>query len=298
MEDFYKRLGISKGASDKEVRQAYRKNARKHHPDVNPGNPAAEEEFKKINEAYEVLSDPDKRKSYDKYGEQWKYAEQMDQAQADNRGAYSRWSSYENGDARFDTSGIPADDFFANIFSEVRHTRPSPVRYSAELTLEEAYSGTIRHIELAPNGPAGPYRKLEVKIPPGVDTGSKVRIPADNGRAQQIYLDVTVRPHPRFRRSGADLHEEIEVSLADAVLGGEVAAPTMVGRVMLTIPPESQNGQIFRLSGQGMPRLNNPNSKGDLFATMKVALPKGLTEEERELFQHLRDLRSAKERAA
>jgi DnaJ-class molecular chaperone len=189
-------------------------------------------------------------------------------------------------------------DFFADIFAGMEDVRPSTTRYPVQLTLEEASSGVIRYIEMTSEGRGSEPRKLEVKIPPGVDTGSKVRIPPGEGRNRQIYLEITVRPHARFRRSGSDLNEEVEVPLADAVLGSEVAVPTLTGRVMLTIPPETQNGQVFRLSGQGMPHLNLPATKGDLLATVKVVLPKDLNEEERQLFEQFKELRSTRRPSA
>ncbi len=297
MEDFYARIGISRDGSEKEIRQAYRKKARQLHPDLNPGNTEAEEEFKKINEAYEVLSDPDKRKSYDKYGDNWRYADQLEQSQGDGHGFHGRRYSYGDDNTVFNFSSIPTNDFFADIFSGAGDLGASQARFSAELTLEEAFAGTVRLVETSSGRQGGP-RKLEVKIPPGVDTGSKVRIPAGNNRGQQIYLHVTVKDHRRFRRSGADLMAEVEVPLSDAVLGGEAAVQTMTGSVMLAIPPETPNGQTFRLSGQGMPYLKDGKRRGDLLVTASVVLPKGLTEEERDLFRQVRELRYAREKKA
>lgn len=298
MENFYTVLGVVKDASDKDLRQAYRKQARQYHPDLNPDDRDAEEMFKKINEAYEVLSDPENRKSYDKYGENWKHAEQLDRAYTGRQAAHSRRYSYDDGGSAFDFSRIPNGGLFADLFSGMEEVRPSTARHPVQLSLEEAFYGAVRFVELSSSGRDAKPRKLEVKIPPGVDTGSRVRISAEDGRNSQIYLEVTVRSHSRFRRTGHDLHEEFEVSLADAVLGNEVAVPTLTGQVMLTIPPETQNAQIFRLSSQGMPQLNRLETRGDLLATVKVVLPQDLIEEEKKLFQQLKDLRCARRNPA
>ena len=293
MEDLYGVLGVSRSASDKEIRQAYRRLARQYHPDVNPGNEESEGKFKGINEANEVLSDPDKRRKYDKYGDNWKYADQIEQAQASRGGDFSHWFSEGDGPVSFsDFGGVPTGDLFDTLFSGRRGFQRSTLQYPVEVSLVEALDGAIRYLEIAGANPHRPSTRLEVKIPPGVDNGSKVRIPAGDGRRQDIYLQVTVRPHPRFRRTGPDLFTEVEILLADMVLGGEVAVPTLKGRVMLTIPPETQNGQSFRLAGQGMPRLGTPNIRGDLYSTVKVVLPGSLSDRERGLFQELKEIRS------
>ena len=292
MENYYTVLGIAKGASEKEIRQAFRRLARQYHPDVNPENAEAEEKFKIINEANEVLSDPDKRRRYDRYGENWKYADELDRAQASRGEDFSRWFSEGHmPTATFDFGGLSGGDMFEELLRGRRGFGRSTVEYSVKISLEEAFNGTTRHMEFPDPDGLSPARRIEVKVPPGVDNGSRVHIAAGDGRSQEFYLKISVSPHGRFRRTGADLHTDVEISLTDMVLGGEVPVPTLNGRVMLTVPPETQNGQTFRLAGQGMPRLNRPNSRGDLHATVKAVLPRGLTDEERRLFQELKGLR-------
>ena len=288
MTNYYDVLGVPKSATEKDIRQAYRKLARRHHPDVNSGDKKAEEKFKQINEAHTVLSDPDKRRNYDKYGDNWAHADQMDEAAAQaGRGGTFRWSNFGDPDLSFRVDGGPGgifDQLFQNLGQDLR--RPA-AEYPVEITLKEAYQGATRLLGL----PSG--RRLEVKVPPGVDNGSRVHIPAGASQQGDIYLNVSVKPHPRFQRQGPDLYTEVEVRLEEAVLGGEVTVPTLGSRVALTIPPESQNGRRFRLSGQGMPRLSQPDRRGDLYATIKVKLPTGLTTEEQDLFRQLKELRAA-----
>ena len=303
MPNYYDVLGISRSAEEKDIRQAYRKLARQYHPDVNPGDKSAEERFKQINEAHSVLSDPEKRRKYDKYGDQWQYADQLDQAetQARSRGGRTtyQWSNFSADEpaVTFETgpgagTGVGSGNIFENLFRNLGQDlrQPTTAEYPVEVTLEEAAEGTTRLMELSGG------RRLEVKIPPGVDNGSRVHIPAGRGRDANLYLVVTVQPHPVFERKGRNLYRDIEVPLEDAVLGGEITVPTMRSRVALTIPPETQNGQRFRLAGQGMPALNQPLSRGDLYVTIKVKLPTGLTPEEKALFQQLKDLRAARRR--
>ena len=297
MEDFYGLLGVSRSATEKEIRQAFRRLARKHHPDVNPGDSEAEEKFKAINEAYQVLSDPDKRRKYDKYGENWQQADQLEQGEAFRSGGFSDLFS-RRGTATFnpDFGGVYDGGIFDEMLSGLRGRGQgrSRVHLTLEISLEEAFTGTSRRLDISGAGDGTKPRRIEAEIPPGVDTGSRIRLATGNGRQGEIYLDITVRPHATFRRSGTDLHTEVTVPALDAVLGGEVAVPTLNSKVMLTIPPETQNEQNFRLAGQGMPQLNSPGSKGDLHATVKVVLPKDLEQKERELFQEIRDSLSAR----
>ena len=296
MESYYDLLGISKRATEKEIRQAYRKLARQYHPDVNPENKEAEETFKRINEANEVLSDPETRRKYDQYGSNWKYADQMPPKwQTQDFGQGERWqrrSAEGPFGSIFDLGDLSTGDLLGDLFSSFRGTHSSSSPVSVEVTLEEAYNGTTRLIEIREDSPGAPPHRLEVKIPPGVNNGSKIRISSEHGNLREIILKVSVRPHPSFKRKGADLYTEIAVPLADAVLGGEASVPTLNGQVMLTLKPETQNQQLIRLAGKGMPHLDRFNVKGDLYAKVEITLPNNITEKERELFQELRELRT------
>ena len=280
-DNYYQTLGIKRDASDKEVKQAFRRLARKYHPDVNPGDKASEAKFKEVNQAYEVLSDPEKRRKYDQFGQNWKYADQFPQGgfQAHSAGATVDFS---------DLGGFGA--IFGDMFGRrggARTAQRSTVEVKADVSLEEAYSGANRTVQL----PGSQGKRLEVQVPPGVDNGSRVHVTAGD---TELYLVTRVAPHRRFTRKGADLYLDLSLPLVDAVLGSEQEVPTIKGKVMLTVPPESQNGQMFRLKGQGMPHLGRPEQRGDLFATLKIMLPTNLTEQERDLFGSLKELRTAK----
>ena len=294
MPDFYKVLGLSRGADDKEVRQAYRRLARQHHPDVNPDNSASEEKFKAINEAYSVLSDPDKRRRYDRYGDNWEHADRIQESQARSRhgrGSGRGGISVEDLFSGMSSSQGSQRGIFDRLFTNFGDSTPrtQTTDHPVEVTLEEAFQGAARLVSLA-NG-----RRLEVKIPPGVDNGSKVHIPAGGARQGGLNLVMTIKPHVRFERKGNDLYSDVEIPLSSAILGGDVNVATMKGQVSLTIPPESQNGQRFRLAGRGMPTLSNPSVTGDHYATIKVVLPTKLSGEEQELFQRLRDIRPSED---
>jgi len=327
--DYYEVLGVTRKATEKEIKQAYRKLARKYHPDVNPGDTSAEAKFKEINAAYEVLSDPEKRKKYDQFGENWQHADQYAEA-ARQRGPFggfagqSGYTVYDYGDLGSEAGDF--DDILGNLFGGLgarktsrRPRRGQDMEHPIEVTLEEAYHGTTRNIELQAESPcqvcggkgtlanAPCYtcrglgsvlkpQRLEVKVPAGVKDGSRVRVAGKGGpgygggSSGDIYLVVSVRPHHSFERKDSDLHVEVPVSLSDAMLGGEVDVPTLKGKVALKIPAETQNGKVFRLAGQGMPRMGD-TKKGDLFAKVRVVLPANLTEKETELFQELKKLR-------
>ncbi len=320
--DYYNILGVSRGAGEREIKQSYRKLARQYHPDVNPGNKTAEEKFKQINEAYEVLSDPEKRQKYDQYGEQWQYADQFaragwGEAPSGDFGA-GRTASYFDGD---DLSSLFGDLFgFGAGRRRARPRRGRDMEHRVEITLEEAYHGAKRTIALRSEAPcsvckgagqiqnvpcatcrgsgvAASAKRLEVKIPAGVGDGSRVRIAGkgelgySGGTNGDLYLLISVRRHKLFERRGDDLYVDVDVPLTVAVLGGEVQVPTLKGaRLALKIPPETRNGRAFRLAGQGMPHPGS-SSHGVLFARVNVVLPTNLSAKERELFEQLSQLR-------
>lgn len=294
--DYYEILGVKRDASDKDIRQAFRKLARKYHPDLNPSDKTAEARFKEIAEAYDVLSDPESRKKYDRFGPGWQQMSDMGTA----RGGGTRVHTGPiDLDEIFGGGGGP--DFgsiFGNIFNRAGRASPADFMGSAVIeqpitaSLEEAYSGTTRLINVAT--PDGTNRRLEVRIPAGVTDGSRIHVSPDTGprgARDDIYLIVTVQPHPTFARDGDDLTVKVHVPLHVAVLGGEVQVPTPKGtKLALRIPEETQNGKRIRLRGQGMPRLGGGGS-GDLFAEVSIVLPTRLNDEERELFRRLRELR-------
>jgi DnaJ-class molecular chaperone len=311
--DYYKILGVSKDADQKEVRQAYRKLARKYHPDVNPGDTAAEDKFKEMNEANEVLSDPEKRKQYNEmsayyqqYG-QWPGAGGTGGTTGDGRayggGGQQRQYRPVNEEDLHDIFGdqSPFSDFFETYFSDShapdgrttpgsgrRQQAGQDIEAGVEVSLEEAYKGTTRAFELTEQN--GTTRRLEVKIPAGVDEGSRIRIAGQGGQGAagrgDLYLRVHMLPSLEFTREGDDLRTHIDVPLAIAMLGGETHVATPDGRrLMLRIPAETSNARAFRLRGQGMAHLGQPEQRGDLFAEVTVVLPTQLTAEQRRLFE-------------
>jgi molecular chaperone DnaJ len=325
--DYYSTLGVNRNASEKAIKQAFRRLARKHHPDVNPGDKTAEEKFKQISEAHEVLSDTEKRKKYDQFGDKWQYADQFAGA-----GGGVHYQHYDFGDLFSGSRSTQSfgGEGFNSLLDELlrgnrggasnRRTQPRrgrDIEYPVEVTLEEAFSGTNRLLSLQDEdicttchgsgriqnahcsvcqggGTTIRTKRFEVKIPAGVKTGSRVRITGKSGKGYggakgDLYLAVTVKPHPLFERRVNDLHVKVDVPLTIAVLGGTVNVSTLKGKLELKIPPETQNGRIFRLAGQGMPHLGG-SSRGDLKASVNVVLPTKLSNEERELFQKLSQL--------
>ncbi|NJC95367.1 MAG: molecular chaperone DnaJ [Anaerolineales bacterium] len=287
--DYYKILGVDRKASDDEIRKAYRKLAKQYHPDYNPNNKDAEERFKEINEAYEVLSDSKKRSHYDRLG--------SDYSSWQRRGAPGNfnWDQYGGfpGGTRVNIDdlndlfggGGGFSDFFQTIFGMGggrASARSQPQGYQQELgvTLEEAYKGTTRLLQT--DG-----KQKQVRIPAGVRTGSKVRVAGAGPNGLDLYLIVDVKDDPRFERRGNDLHTTATVDVFTAILGGEADVETMEGRVKLNVPAGTQPEQVFRLAGRGMPHVKNSKEKGDLFVKLKVQIPRYLSPKQRELLEEV-----------
>jgi curved DNA-binding protein len=295
--DYYEVLGVPRTASEQEIRSAFRRLARKHHPDMNPGDPGATERFKEISEAYEVLSDPEKRKRYDALGPDWeRYA-----AGPQPRGSRVEYRTVSPDDLRdLFGSESPFSDFFYRIFGQDAGmggglgadlgVGGQDVEAEATISLEEAARGTTRTVQVG-------GRRVEVRIPPGVTDGTRIRAAGQGepgrgrGRAGHLYLRVRVQPHPVFTREGDDLHVRVPVPLDIALLGGEVMVPTLRGsQVALKVPAGSQNRTRLRLRGLGMPRLGR-SGNGDLYAELDVRLPTSLPPEARQLAERLRAAR-------
>jgi len=298
--DYYQVLGVPKNATEKEMKQAYRRLARKHHPDVNPNNKGAQEKFKEINEAYQVLSDADKRKKYDALGSNWQQYEQYQRGGGQGPFQYGQYRTVtpEDFGNMFGGEAGGFSDFFRTFFggdlggarSQPRARRGQDVEQAVEISLDEAYRGATRLVQK--DG-----RKLEIKIPPGVNNGSKVRyagegMPGSAG-AGDLYLRMQIADDPGFERRGDDLYADVPVDLYTAILGDETQVATLKGKIVLKIPPGTQSGKTFRLGGQGMPKLDDPKSFGDLYARVRIVLPERLTDAERELFEQLARLRKA-----
>lgn len=313
-QDYYKTLGVERAATAKEIKSAYRKLARKYHPDVNSGDAAAEAKFKQITEAHEVLRDPEKRRRYDEVGEHWQDYEAWERA-GKPRGGNPFATSGGGGNQQFQSSSMSAEemeqlfggnagfsDFFQDIFGapvagsprgrpRARPQRGSDVEGDTNITLEEAYTGTTRTIELS--GGRG-VRRVEVRIPQGVADEARVRASGQGadgragGAAGDLYIRVHVLPHPRFTRDGDTLRVAVPVPLDVALIGGSIDVPTLRGRsVSLTVPAETQNGARLRLRGLGMPGVRG-EAADDLIAEVKVQLPLPLTERTREIAADLR----------
>lgn len=356
--DYYKTLGLSKGAATGDIKAAYRKLAKQYHPDKNPGDAKAEERFKEINEANEVLADPEKRKLYDRYGEAWRQYKEAGFTGDEPAGRrtmgsddFATWFARQDGQPSArqsagsspfgtfrteyrSTDGRGFSDFFQTLFgglggrdvprsAEPVRQRGTNLEVGVDVSFDEAYRGSTRTFDVQSDGicptcggvgyvrenpcptcdgtgHTAQQRLIEVKIPAGVATGSKIRVkgkgnPGTGGAPDgDIIIIVNVKPDPRFERIGDDLRTDVEVPLYAAVLGGEVVVPTPTSRLALMIPPETQNGRIFRLRGKGMPRMSaakKDGDHGDLLARVKVVIPTDLSAEEREHFRKLAEIR-------
>jgi curved DNA-binding protein len=272
--------------------------ARKLHPDVNPNDERAQDQFKKVNEAYEVVGDESHRKDYDQFGDNWKHADQMRNM---GGGRASRMGgggmNFNLGDlfggAQGARGGAASDfgDLLGGMGGHAQHAqKPAQHKGSIDVSLDEVYTGTKRRITIG-SAMSG-QKNLEVEVPWGVSDGRKIRLRPDD--RTEVTLTVKVRPDKRFTREGANLRAEITVPLVDAILGGEAEVPTMTGRIALQIPAGTQNGRSFKIKGKGLPKMNS-DSYGDLFATIKVRLPEKLSDDEQQLFIRFKDMRSSAE---
>ncbi len=288
--DYYKVLGVDRKARADDIRKAYRKLAMQYHPDRNPGDKKAEERFKEINEAYQVLSDPQKRTRYDQLGSAY-----SDFRSSGGRPSDFNWNDWfggnPSGGTRVDYGDVEDlfggaggfSDFFRTIFGEAarssgRAAAPQGYQQPIQIELQEAYSGTTREIQT--NG-----RKFQVRIPPGVKTGSKVRVAGGGPEGLDLYLIVEIAEDSRFQQEESDLHTTATVNVFTAILGGEADVETLAGKVKLNIPAGTQPDQVFRLAGRGMPHLKSPNTKGDLYVKLKVQIPRYLSSKQRELIE-------------
>lgn len=316
--DYYKVLGLDSKASQDEIKKAFRKLARKYHPDVNKNDKALEEKFKEINEAYEVLSDPEKRKKYDELGAQWqRYQRSGGGSEGFN---WEQWGSRPN--QQYTYRSVTPDefeelfgrqggysDFFENLFgqatrrgadhhtgghdfgSKERSRQGQDLEHTIQVTLDEAFRGTTRVLEWEHG------KKVEAKVPCGVKTGSRVRLKGQGGIAPgggepgDLYLVIEVLPDDRFQRDNNDLKTTVPVDLFTMLLGGKVSVVAIDRTVKLDIPPETRNGRQFRLRELGMPKMRHPEKRGDLYVTVEALLPQNLSAEEKALVKQLRQMR-------
>lgn len=293
--DYYKILGLEKSATEEEIKKAYRKLARKYHPDLNPNDKEAEKKFKEINEANEVLSNTENRKKYDKYGVEWKHAEHLDKAQQQQQ-HYKR-----NAGQQFDASssgGADYSDFFESMFGQDFGSRSSSVKFKGQdfnselvLTLDDVYTTHKRIITV--NG-----KKIQLTIPAGVENGQKIKLKGHGGAGVNggpdgdLYIEFKIENTSGFRRDKQDLYATVDLDLYTAMLGGEIMAKTFDGQVKLKVIPGTQPDTKVKLKGKGFPVYKQEGAFGDLYFTYKVKLPTNLTDKEKELFSELQKLRS------
>ena len=290
--DYYKALGVSKTATEEEIKKAYRKLAKQYHPDKNPNNKAAEAKFKEISEAYEVLGDPAKRKHYDSLGNDWQQT-------------FKRYSSnprdFTNTPPNYDQpEGGGFSDFFKTIFNmfgggatpeQNLNTRTKGKDYETEMqiSLEEAYNGSTRILTVF-------NESLRLQVRKGMADGQVLKLKGRGGDSTagekgDLFVTVKINPHPIFQRKGDDLHCQLPITIYLALLGGKATVKTLDGDISITIPPESEHGKIFRIKNKGMPNYDNTTQYGDLFVTLNVQIPKNLTDKEKELIRQLAELR-------
>ncbi|WP_433863689.1 DnaJ C-terminal domain-containing protein [Sphingobacterium thalpophilum] len=298
--DYYKVLGIDKTASADDIKKAYRKLARKYHPDVNPNDNEAKQRFQEINEANEVLSDPEKRKKYDQYGEHWQHGEEYEKAQQQYRNAQSSGGNPFGGSGSYEYTGNFDDGQFSDFFEQMFGSRRGGGRqstfrgqdFNAELTLSQQQAYTTHQQTFSING-----KSIRITIHAGVEDGQKIKLKGygaegiNGGPKGDLYITMNITPDPNFRRQGNDLYTSLDVDLYTAILGGEATLDTYGGKIKLKIKPESQNGSRMRLRGKGFPVYRKEGEFGDLYVTLNIKMPGNLSDQERALFQQLKDLK-------
>ena len=288
--DYYKVLGVGRNATENEIKSAYRKLARKLHPDLNPNDKDAKRKFQEINEANEVLSDPEKRKKYDQYGENWKHAEEYKNAgqyQEQEAGAGGQTFTWSQGEGEF-------SDFFESLFGDLggrargRQVAYRGEDYTAELHLDLTDAFETHQRTLTVNG-----KKIRITIPAGIENDQTIKIAGHGGKgrnggpAGDLYITFKIAGHPKFKRSGNNLYTTVDLDLYTAVLGGEITVDTLNGKAKLKVRPETQNGSKIKLKGKGFPAYKSKGEYGDLYITYMVKIPTNLTEKQRELFSEL-----------
>ena len=292
--DYYKVLGVSKNASEKDIRKAYRKMARKYHPDVNPNDPTAEKKFKEVNEANEVLGDPEKRKKYDKYGKDWEHAEAFEQARQSQQRPRSGGGQQYSGDF----GGHDFSDFFESMFGGAGggggfsqgggQVKFRGQDFNAELRLQLRDAYTTHKQTLTVNG-----KNIRITIPAGIENGQTIKIkghggPGRNGGPKgDLYITFSIENNTPFKRDGSNLYKNVDLDIYTAVLGGEMTVDTFDGKVKLKVKPETQNGTKVKLKGKGFPIYRKEGQFGDLFITYDLKTPTNLSAREKELFKEL-----------
>lgn len=304
--DYYKLLELNKSASQADIKKAYRKLARKYHPDLNPNDKTAQVRFQQLNEANEVLSDPEKRKKYDQYGKDWQHAEQFEQARQQQQAGRSSggYAGGFGGGQSQSYSGSFDDDTFSDFFEQMfggrtraqgsrrgHHFKGQDFNAELQLNLKDVYESHKQTLTV--NG-----KNIRLTIPAGVENGQTIKIkghggPGVNGGPKgDLYITFNIQNNTAFKREKENLYSNVTIDLYKALLGGEIEVDTFVGKVKLKVKPGTESGAKIKLKGKGFPKYKQPNTFGDLYITYKVELPKNLSAKEQELFQELQKLRT------